>query len=105
MNAPILWQQLLIAFIAFVSLPAVIALLVKLRVFPLVAFLLIVHSFEGWAQTNETLCLWLFVAFIAYPVLVWGFKLFRWWHEEQQCKQAMLSSAIPWYAVSLRQDQ
>lgn len=105
MNAPNLWQQLLIAFVALASLPAVIALLIKLRVFPLVAFWLIVDSFKGWAQANETLCRCLFVAFIAYPVLVWGFKLFRWWHEEQQRKQAMLSNAIPWYAVSPGQDQ
>lgn len=105
MNAPNLWQQLFIAFVALASLPAVIALLIKLRVFPLVAFWLIVDSFEGWAQANETLCIWLFVAFIAYPVLVWGFKLFRWWHEEQQWKQAMLSSAIPWYEVLPGQDK
>lgn len=105
MNAPNLWQQLLIAFIAIVSLPAVITLLIKLRVFPLVALWLIVDSFEEWALANETLCLWLFVAFVAYPVLSWGFKLFRWWYEEQQCKQAMLSSAIPWYEVETGQDQ
>lgn len=99
MNAPSLWMQLLIAFVAIAALPAVTALLIKLRVFPLVALWLIVDSFEEWALANETVCLWLFVAFIAYPVLSWGFKLFRWWHEEQQCKQAMLSSAIPWYEV------
>lgn len=105
MNAPNLWQQLIIAFVALASLPAVITLLIKLRIFPLVAFWLIVDSFEGWAQANEILCIWLFAACIAYPVLVWGFKLFRWWHEEQQCKQAMLSSAIPWYEVETGQDK
>ena len=65
MNAPNLWQQLFIAFVALASLPALIALLIKLRVFPLVAFWLIVDIFEGWAQANETMCICLFVAFIA----------------------------------------
>ena len=85
MNAPNLWQQLLIAFIAIVSLPAVITLLIKLRVFPLVALWLIVDSFEEWALANETLCLWLFVAFVAYPVLSWGL---RW-------KALLVCTAVP----------
>ena len=99
MNAPSLWIQLIIAFIAIISLPTVIVLLIKLRVFPLVVYWLVVDSFEGWAQSNESLCVWIFTACIAYPVLVWGFKLFHWWREEQQCKMAMLDSAIPWYEL------
>lgn len=105
MNAPNLWQQLLIAFVAISALPAVIALLIKLRVFPLVAFWLVVDSFEEWALANESMCRWIFIACIAYPVLVWSFKIFRWWREEQRCRQAMLANAIPWYELALEQDQ
>ena len=103
MNAPNLWQQLIIAVIAIALLPTVIALLIKLRVFPLVALWLIVDSFEEWAQANETLCTWLFVAFIAYPVIVWSVKFIRWWKEEQRLKYQMLATAIPWYELAPQQ--
>ena len=105
MGAPSLWVQILIAFFAIAALPFIIALLIKLRVFPLVAFLLVVDSFEEWALANESMCKWILIACIAYPILAWGFKIFRWWREEQQCRQAMLASAIPWYELALEQDQ
>ena len=94
MNAPNMWQQLLIAVVAFAALPAVVALLIKLRVFPLVVFWLVADSYEEWVMANETMCRWIFIACIVYPILVWAFKIYRWWREEQQCKMAMLARAI-----------
>lgn len=96
MNVPSIWMQLIIAYVGFTLLPYIIALLIKLRVFPLVALWLVVDSFEEWALANGALCRWLFIAFIAYPVVVAIFKFVRWRIEERQLTNQILATAHYW---------
>lgn len=95
MNAPTLWQQLLIAFIAIALTPTVIAILAKLRILPITVYLLVADSFPNLIADHKKLCLVLFVAFVAYPVLMWGRKLFRLWQEEREAREYLLATAIP----------
>lgn len=96
MNAPSIWMQLIIAYVGFTLLPYIIALLIKLRVFPLVSLWLVVDSFEEWALANGDLCRWLFIAFIAYPVIVAIFKFVCWRMEERQLTNQILATAHYW---------
>ena len=106
MNAPTLWQQLLIACIAFSLLPTVIAILAKLRILPITVYLLVADSFPELIADHKKLCLVLFVTFVAYPVLVWGWKLFRMWQEEKEAREYLLATAIPLnYGVDMQEPQ
>ncbi len=95
MNAPNIWQQLLIAFLAVASIPAVITLLGKTHLLPLAVYLLTAYSFPLWASDNPILSTALLIACILYPVLVWGGKVFHWWQTEQQLRDRLLATATP----------
>lgn len=95
MNAPTLWQQLLIAFIAISLIPTVIAILAKLRILPITVYLLVADSFPELIADHKKVCLALFVAFIAYPALMWGRKLFQLWKEERDARDYLLATAVP----------
>ena len=97
MSAPTLWQQLLIAFVAFSLLPTVIAILAKLRILPITVYLLIADSFPGLIADHRKLCNILIVVFIAYPVLMWVRKLFQLWKEERDAREYLLATAVPLY--------
>ncbi len=95
MNAPNLWQQLLIAFLAIVSIPAVITLLGKIHLLPLAICLLAAHCFPLWVSDNPVLSTILLIVSILYPVLVWGSKVVQWWQEEQYLRGRLLATATP----------
>ena len=95
MSAPNLWQQILIACIAFSLLPTVIAILARLHLLPITVYLLVADSFPELIADNKKICLVLFVVFIVYPVLMWGWKLYRLWKEEQEAREYLLATAVP----------
>ena len=95
MNAPNLWQQLLIAFLGIVSLPAVITILGKIHLLPLAVYLLAAHSFPLWVSDNPLVSTTLLILSILYPVLVWGGKAVQWWQEEQYLRGRLLATATP----------
>ena len=95
MNAPNLWQQLLIAFLAIASIPAVITLLGKLHLLPLAICLLAAYCFPLWVSDNPVLSTILLIVSILYPVLVWGSKVVQWWQEEQYLRGRLLATATP----------
>lgn len=95
MSAPTLWQQLLIAFIAIALTPTVIAILAKLRILPITVYLLVADSFPNLIADHKKVCLVLFVAFLAYPALMWGCKLFQLWKEERDAREYLLATAVP----------
>ena len=95
MNAPNLWQQLLIAFFAIVSIPAIITLLGKSHLLSLAVYLLVANSFPLWVSNNPLIStIWLILS-ILYPVLVWGGKAVQWWQEEQCIRGKLLATATP----------
>ena len=99
MNAPNLWQQLLIAFFAIASLPAIITLLGKSHLLPLAVYLLVAYSFPLWVSNNPLIStIWLILS-ILYPVLVWGGKAAQWWQEEQQLRGRLFATATPMNSV------
>lgn len=95
MNAPNIWQQLLIAFLAVASMPAVITLLGKIHLLPLAVYLLAAHSFPLWVSDNPFLSTAALIVSILYPVLVWGGKAVQWWQEEQQLRGRLFATATP----------
>ena len=95
MNAPNLWQQLLIAFLGIVSLPAVITILGKIHLLPLAVYLLAVYSFPVWVSDNPLVSTALLIVTVLYPVLVWGGKAVQWWQEEQYLRGRLLATATP----------
>ncbi len=99
MNAPNIWQQLLIAFLAVASLPAVITLLGKIHLLPLAVYLLAAYSFPLWASNNPLASTTLLIICILYPVLVWGGKAVQWWQEEHQLRGRLLATATPLNSV------
>lgn len=99
MNAPNLWQQLLIAFLAIASIPAVITLLGKIHLLPLAIYLLAAYSFPLWVSDNMALSTILLILCVLYPVLVWGGKAVQWWQEEQYIRGRLLATATPLNSV------
>ena len=95
MNAPNLWQQLLIAFFAIASLPAIITLLGKSHLLPLAVYLLAAYSFPLWVSDNPLVSTALLILTVLYPVLVWGGKAVQWWQEEQYLRGRLLATATP----------
>lgn len=95
MNAPNLWQQLLIAFLGIVSLPAVITILGKIHLLPLAVYLLAAYSFPLWVSDNPLVSTALLIVTVLYPVLVWGGKAVQWWQEEQYLRGRLLATATP----------
>lgn len=95
MNAPTLWQQLLIAFFGVASIPAVITILGKIHLLPLAVYLLAAHSFPLWVSDNPLVSTVLLIVTVLYPVLVWGGKAVQWWQEEQYLRGKLLATATP----------
>ena len=95
MNAPNLWQQLLIAFLAIALIPAVITLLGKIHLLPLAICLLAGYSFPLWVSDNPVLSAIMLTVSILYPVLVWGGKVVQWWQGEQYLRGKLLATATP----------
>ncbi len=93
MNAPTIFQQLVIAVVGIASLPLVVALLVKIHLLPLSVYLLAVNSFPAWAQQRQTGCIVALILCIAYPALMWGAKLYRRWQEERYWRGYLLATA------------
>ena len=95
MNAPNLWQQLLIAFLGIVSFPAVITILGKIHLLPLAVYLLAAYSFPVWVSDNPLVSTAVLIVTVLYPVLVWGGKAVQWWQEEQYLRGRLLATATP----------
>ncbi len=95
MNAPTLWQQLLIAALGIASIPYVIALLAKIRLLPLTIYLLSVNSFTTWAAEHRILCIVLFALSVLYPILTVIAKIRVWRREEIEARNYLLRTARP----------
>lgn len=93
MNAPTIFQQLVIAAIGIASIPLVVAILAKIHLLPLSVYLLAVNSFPAWAQQRQTGCTVALILCIAYPALMWGAKLYRRWQEERYWSGYLLATA------------
>ncbi len=95
MNAPTLWQMVILALLFIASIPYILVLLAKLRILPLTVFLLVADSFGQWAAENRILCIILFALCVLYPVLTVVWKIVRWRQEEEAAKAYLLASARP----------
>lgn len=93
MNAPTIFQQLVIAFIGIASIPLVVAILAKIHLLPLSVYLLAVNSFPAWAQQRQTGCTVALILCIAYPALMWGAMLYRRCQEERYWRGYLLATA------------
>jgi len=93
MNAPTIFQQLVIAFVGIASIPLVVAILAKIHLLPLSVYLLAVNSFPAWTQQRQTGCTVALILCIAYPALMWGAKIYRRWQEERYWRGYLLATA------------
>lgn len=98
MSAPNPWQQLLIFIVGISLLPAVIAILAKLRILPITVYLLIADSYPEWLYANKRTAVIWFAICVAYPVLTLAWKLFRSWKEEQEATEYLLATGHYWNA-------
>lgn len=95
MKAPSLLIQLLIAVLAFGSLPIVVSMLAKIHLLPLAVSLLLAYGAPSWATEHQKALLVMLILSVLYPMLVWGSKIYGWWQEEQYLRGKLLSSATP----------
>ncbi len=95
MNAPTLWQMVILALLFLASIPYILVLLAKLRILPLTVLLLIIDSFDQWAAENSSLCIILFILFVLYPILTVVMKTVRWRREELEARNYLLRTARP----------
>jgi len=89
-------HQILLFVLILALLPLafrlVVQLLVKLRLLPLLLYLLAVKVFfPGWAASHETLCIVLLAAIVAGTLAVWLAPLIRRLREEHRAKEVLLS--------------
>ncbi len=107
MNAPSVWQQIVIALVGIASVPYVLALLVKIRLLPLTVYLLSVNIFTAWTAEHRTLCIVLLALCVLYPVGTVVLKIVQWRQEELEARAYLMSTARPLYqepAYSTEQD-
>ena len=77
-------HQLLIVSLVILSLPIVIRILWKLRLFPLGCYFVATKLFwPRWAEAHRTACILIFIACVLFFVLCWTIRYIRQKREEQ----------------------
>ena len=77
-------HQLLIVSLVILSLPIVVRILWKLRLFPLGCYFVATKLFwPRWALAHRTVCILIFIACVLFFVLCWTIRYIRQKREEQ----------------------
>ena len=77
-------HQLLIVALVILSLPIVISILWKLRLFPLGCYFVATKLFwPRWAAAHRAVCILIFIACVLFFVLCWTIRYIRQKREEQ----------------------
>ena len=77
-------HQLLIVALVILSLPIVVRILWKLRLFPLGCYFVATKLFwPRWAEAHRTVCILIFIACVLFFVLCWTIRYIRQKREEQ----------------------
>ena len=77
-------HQLLIVSLVILSLPIVVRILWKLRLFPLGCYFVATKLFwPRWAAAHRTACILIFIACVLFFVLCWTIRYIRQKREEQ----------------------
>lgn len=77
-------HQLLIVSLVILSLPIVVRILWKLRLFPLGCYFVATKLFwPRWAAAHRTICILIFIACVLFFVLCWTIRYIRQKREEQ----------------------
>ena len=77
-------HQLLIVSLVILSLPIVVRILWKLRLFPLGCYFVATKLFwPRWALAHRTACILIFIACVLFFVLCWTIRYIRQKREEQ----------------------
>ena len=77
-------HQLLIVALVILSLPIVVRILWKLRLFPLGCYFVATKLFwPRWATAHRTVCILIFIACVLFFVLCWTIRYIRQKREEQ----------------------
>ncbi len=77
-------HQLLIVSLVILSLPIVVRILWKLRLFPLGCYFVATKLFwPRWAAAHRTSCILIFIACVLFFVLCWTIRYIRQKREEQ----------------------
>ena len=77
-------HQLLIVSLVILSLPIVVRILWKLRLFPLGCYFVATKLFwPRWAAAHKTACILIFIACVLFFVLCWTIRYIRQKREEQ----------------------
>ena len=77
-------HQLLIVSLVILSLPIVVRVLWKLRLFPLGCYFVATKLFwPRWATAHRTACILIFIACVLFFVLCWTIRYIRQKREEQ----------------------
>ena len=77
-------RQLLIVALVILSLPIVVRILWKLRLFPLSCYFVATKLFwPRWALAHRTACILIFIACVLFFVLCWTIRYIRQKREEQ----------------------
>ena len=77
-------HQLLIVALVILSLPIVVRILWKLRLFPLGCYFVATKLFwPCWALAHRTACILIFIACVLFFVLCWTIRYIRQKREEQ----------------------
>ena len=77
-------HQLLIVALVILSLPIVVRILWKLRLFPLGCYFVATKLFwPRWAAAHRTACILIFIACVLFFILYWTIRYIRQKREEQ----------------------
>ena len=77
-------HQLLIVALVILSLPIVVRILWKLRLFPLGCYFVATKLFwPRWAAAHQTACILIFAACVLFFILCWTIRYIRQKREEQ----------------------
>ena len=94
-------HQLLIVALVILSLPIVVRILWKLRLFPLGCYFVATKLFwPRWATAHETICILLFIACILFFAVTWIVHFARKKREEK-----IFADVIRHYAKDLQQGE
>ena len=91
-------HQLLIVSLVILSLPIVVRILWKLRLFPLGCYFVATKLFwPRWAEAHQTVCILLFIACILFFAVTWIVHFVRKRREEQ-----IMAELIHHYTTDLK---
>ncbi len=91
-------HQLLIVALVILSLPIVVRILWKLRLFPLGCYFVATKLFwPRWAEAHRTVCILIFIACVLFFVLCWTIRYIR-----QKREERIMAELIHHYTKDLK---